>query len=152
MNEYFYEIELYWKSGKTGVLSTPGLPEIIEVCSPLITPKEKKEKWTPDQLIGAAVSSCFMNTYLAIAEQNKLELISYHSQCFVKLEDTDGKYVTTEILLRPIIKLTNDLSVPKAFKCIEEAEQQSPLKLALNFSVAIHPKIEYLHETKKIRT
>ncbi|TAH24063.1 MAG: hypothetical protein EAZ07_10150 [Cytophagales bacterium] len=144
MDEYFYEVELYWKSGKTGVLNSHGLKE-IEVLSPLKSPKEKKDKWTPEHLLAASVSACFMNTYLEIAELHELDLMVYHSQCFLKLENINGKYKATEILLRPIIKLTNSSSMLKAVQCVEEAEKISPIKNSIKMNVEVHPKFEYLH-------
>lgn len=147
MKEYFYEINLHWDSNKTGALTSQGMQE-IEVNSIQTTPLEKKETWSSEHLLGAALSSCFMHTFLEIAKLSKLEMLEYQSQCFVKLEKKEGKYITTEILLRPIIQLTNQLYMPRALKCTEEADKSCPLKNSLNLNIEIYPKFEYPNAVK----
>jgi organic hydroperoxide reductase OsmC/OhrA len=149
MSEYFYEVDLSWISEKTGLLASHGLPP-LEVASPIESPKEKKNKWTPEHLLAASVSTCFMNTFLDIAQNFQLEVHGYQGQCFVKLENIHGKYILSEILLRPIIKLTNESTMIKGCKCVEAAEKVSSVKNALNINVEVHPQFEYLNKGEKI--
>jgi organic hydroperoxide reductase OsmC/OhrA len=145
MEEYFYEIDLSWKSEKAGFLTSHGVDE-IKVFSPMERPGGKKNQWTPEQLLGASVSSCFMTTFLEIAEKNNLEVVSYQSQCFVKLEKKTDKYTTEEILIRPIVKLKNSASYLLAQKCLEEAETACPSRKALKININVHPIIEYQNQ------
>lgn len=148
MEEYFYEIDLSWKSEKAGFLTSHGVDE-IKVFSPIETPSEKKNQWTPEQLLGASVSSCFMTTFLEIAEKNNLEVLSYQSQCFVKLEKRAEKFTTEEILIRPIVKLKNNSSFLLAQRCLDEAETSCPSRRALKINIEIHPIFEYLNKVGK---
>jgi organic hydroperoxide reductase OsmC/OhrA len=150
MEEYFYEVDLSWKSEKTGTLNSHGLSK-IEVSSPIEGPGQTKNNWTPEHLLAGSVSSCFMNTFLDIAAHAKLEILNYRCQCFVKLQKVKDKYIASEILVRPIIQLTNDLEILKAYKCIEEAEAVCPIKNALKIIVEVHPQFKYLHKGVKVK-
>lgn len=149
MKKYFYEVGLSWQSAKSGALNSHGLHE-IQTDSPEGFPKEKLHKWTPEHLLAASLSSSFMSIFLSFAEANQLEVISYTSQCFVKLEKTEGKFTTTEILLQPTIKLHNELSIAKATSCMDQAENICPIRNALTFPVQIHPQFEYVTKSGKL--
>lgn len=150
MPEYFYEVDLSWISQKSGLLTSHGLPD-LEVASPIESPREKKIKWTPEHLLAASVSACFMATFLDIAKNFQLDVHAYQGQCFVKLESTNDKYVLSEILLRPIIKLTNELCMLKGYKCVEDAEKASAVKNALKINIEVHPQFEFLNKGEKVK-
>jgi organic hydroperoxide reductase OsmC/OhrA len=149
MEEYFYEVSLTWESEKNGLLNSHNLRE-IEVVNPE-SPKDIRDKWTSEHLLAASLSSSFMNVFLDIAASSKLELVSYRSECFIKLEKVGGKYITTEILLRPTIKLISDLYMSRASKLLEEAENTCPVRNTLSINISIHPKFEYLNKGKQER-
>jgi organic hydroperoxide reductase OsmC/OhrA len=142
MKEYFYEVDLSWNSGKSGTLTSFGLDK-IEVVFSLESLTDLKHNWAPEHLLAAFVSTCFMTAFLALAEIADLDIKAYKSQCFLKLERIDTKFITTEILLRPVIVLANNLSTMIAFKCTEEAEQVFALENILKIPVGVHPHFEF---------
>jgi len=107
-NLYYYEVILLWNSVIHGKLSSPKMPGKIEMAIPPEFPKGKKEKWTPEHLFIATISSSLMSTFLLVAENSKFEFISFESNAVGKIEKVDGKLVVTEITLKP--KLTIPLS------------------------------------------
>lgn len=56
-----------------GIMSSPILPLKIEVATPPEFPKGMEGIWSPEHLLVAAVNSYLMTTFLAIAENSKLE-------------------------------------------------------------------------------
>ena len=150
MAVYFYEVELAWKSNQEGVLTSHGL-EGIDIISPLEILGIKKSNWTPEHLLAGYISSCFMATFLELAKDLKLDILTYQSQCFVKLEMVKGKFVTKEILLRPIITLLDDKLLLKAYKCIEDAEGACPAKSILKIDIEVHPHFEYSKSETKAK-
>ena len=148
--EYFYEVDLAWKSERAGTLSSLGFPD-IEVVTPPEFIKGEKNKWTPEHLLAGAVSSCLMTTFLAIAEVFQLNIIDYKCHCFIKLEKKQGKLEASEILLRPTIKLVSDQDLPKAIQLIEKADQSCPIKNSLRLPVAVHPMFDFLNKGEKVK-
>jgi organic hydroperoxide reductase OsmC/OhrA len=87
MNDtHYYEVNLLWDSETKGILSSPVIPSKIEVATPPEFPKGIKEKWTPEHLFVASVSSCLMSTFLLIAEKSKLEFISFETNAIGTIE------------------------------------------------------------------
>ena len=149
MKEYFYELDLDWKSATTATVKSRGLCG-IEVSSPIDSPKPMLENWTPEHLLAASVSSCFMNTFLLIAKNSNLIISSYQCQCLVKLEPFEGIFRTTEILLRPFVELQHYSKINLAYKCIEIAEITCPIKNALKINVEIHSQFKFCDKKIKL--
>jgi organic hydroperoxide reductase OsmC/OhrA len=149
MEEYFYEVSLSLSPEKNGILNSHNLPE-INVVNPE-SPKDAKIQWTSEHLLAASLSSSFMNVFMDLVSSSRFELISYRSECFIKLEKIKGKYITTEILLRPTVKLASDLYMTKAYRLLEEAETACSIRNALNINISVHPKFEYLTNGKQER-
>lgn len=68
-----YEVNLQWNQDRKGTLSSPELPQKIEVVTPPDFYKGIPGFWSPEHLFVGAVVSCFMTTFLGIAENSKLE-------------------------------------------------------------------------------
>ena len=73
---FHYEVDLVWQSDRKGTISSPVLSNTIEVATPPEFPKGMPGIWSPEHLLVAAVNSCYMTTFLAIAENSKLPFVS----------------------------------------------------------------------------
>src|SRR6266536_5000145 len=101
-NKYFYTTEVEWTGERHGDLRAPVLPNMQVDAPPEF--KGHEGSWTPEHLFVASVNSCFMTTFLAIAENSKLEFVSFKANAMGKLERRDGEgCMMTEIILRPIL-------------------------------------------------
>jgi len=94
---YLYETDVEWIGERKGDLESPGLAS-LQVASP---PEFQGHQgmWTPEHYFVASVNSCFMTTFLAIAEMSRLELVSFDSKATGKLDKVEGAgYQMTEEL------------------------------------------------------
>lgn len=73
MDAHFYNVDINWKSGRTGEMTSPELTTAVEVATPPQFPNGVEGIWSPEHLFTAAVASCLMTTFLAIAENSKLQ-------------------------------------------------------------------------------
>ncbi|HMR20223.1 MAG TPA: OsmC family protein, partial [Sphingobacterium sp.] len=108
-----YEVNLHWKEGRTGTLSSPTLDDTITCATPPEFPNGVPGIWSPEHLYTAAINSCYMATFLAIAENFKLAFRDFTCKTICKLETVDGKYQITEALIEPVVAL-NDLHADQA--------------------------------------
>ena len=69
-NAHYYEVGLAWTDHRVGTLTPPGLPDTIQVATPPQFPKGMEGIWSPEHLFVAAINSCYMTTFLAIAENS----------------------------------------------------------------------------------
>ena len=83
-DKYYYTTEVEWTGERHGDLSAPVLPKLKVDAPPEF--KGHEGVWTPEHLFVASVNSCFMTTFLAIAENSKLEFVSFSADAKGKLE------------------------------------------------------------------
>ena len=69
---HYYNVGLDWSEGRIGTVSSPELNSTIEVATPPEFPKGVAGIWSPEHFLVAAVSSCLMTTFLAVAENSNL--------------------------------------------------------------------------------
>ena len=121
-NKYFYRTEVEWTGERHGDLRAPVLPNLQVDAPPEF--KGHDGVWTPEHLFVASVNSCFMTTFLAIAENSKLELASFKAGAKGRLEKVDGQgFMMTEIVLRPKLIIPNARDVERASRILEKAER-----------------------------
>jgi organic hydroperoxide reductase OsmC/OhrA len=132
---YFYETHLYWTKKRRGLVEVAELPPIT--TSPPPEFQGEPGYWTPEHLLVAALESCLMTTFLAVAEKSRLEVVSYRSSALATLEsDKSGGLGFTRVLVRPIIKVHREEDASKARRLMEKAEKHCLVTKAL--SVPVH--------------
>jgi peroxiredoxin-like protein len=94
----------------------------IEVATPPEFAKGMPGIWSPEHLFTAAVSSCLMTTFLAIAENSKLPFNSFNCQSKGKLEQVDGKFLMTEVMLEPTVSISDEKDRERAERILQKAE------------------------------
>jgi peroxiredoxin-like protein len=136
---YTYETSAEWTGRRGGSLSTPGLPA-LEVSSP---PEFSGEpgKWTPEHLLVASSASCWMATFVAIAEISHLRLASLRISASAKLERVPNEgYRFTEIILRPEIGVAAE-DEEKARRVLAKTEKGCFVTNSLRASVVVEPRV-----------
>ncbi len=141
-----YEVDLRWNSERKGTLSSPVLPMQIEVATPPEFPKGMKDIWTPEHLLVAAVNSCLMSTFLAIAENSKVEFISFQSNAIGTIDKVDGKLSFTEITLRPKVELSSLLQEGRVKRMLEMSEKACAISNSLKTRIILEPSITVVSE------
>jgi len=120
---HHYHVNLTWTGDRRGEIASPELNSKIEVATPPEFPKGISGIWSPEHLYTAAVNSCFMTTFLAIAENSKLEYEAFECGSEGVLEQVDGRYIMTEVLLKPKLRLRHQGDTEKAEKILQKAEK-----------------------------
>lgn len=138
---HYYEVTLHWESDRKGLMSSPVLKSNIEVATPPEFPKGIPGIWSPEHLLVAAVNSCLMTTFLAIAENSKFDFISFNSNATGKLEKVDGKYMISEIILSPVLTIKNHVEKEKALKLLEKSEAACLISNSIKSTIAFNPII-----------
>lgn len=122
-HQHYYEVKAEWKNGRKGMLSSPVLNETIECATPPEFPKGEPGIWSPEHLYAAAISSCYLSTFLAIAENFKLEFKQFSCKTVCKLDMVEGKFQITEAEITPELQLENpEQDRDKALKVLEKSK------------------------------
>lgn len=136
-----YNVDLQWKEGRIGMLSSPELDEKIEVATPPQFDSGIEGIWSPEHLFVSSVSSCFMTTFVAIAEYSKLKFENLDVQATGKLDKKDGKFVVSEIVLRPELTITDEKYSDKAKRIMEKAEEACLITRSIKTDIHFEPKV-----------
>jgi peroxiredoxin-like protein len=149
-NVHYYQVRIDWKKERKGVASSNVLPESIEVATPPEFPNGIAGIWSPEHLLLASVNSCLMTTFLAIAENSKLEFINFESNATGKLEKVDGKFLISEITLNPVISIKFEKDKEKALRLIEKSEAACLISNSIKSKIILNPQVKvlYLESTK----
>lgn len=141
MESHTYNVNLNWVADRIGEVSSPELLVQIDVATPPQFPNGVEGVWSPEHFFTAAVNSCFMTTFLAVAENSKLEFTDF--KCFAegKLEKQEGKYLMTEIVLRPELTIVNESDKEKAERILIKSESACLISNSIKSKVTLVTKI-----------
>jgi peroxiredoxin-like protein len=141
MEKHSYNLTLQWKEGRIGQMASPELPTGIEVATPPEFDKGVPGIWSPEHLYTASVLSCFMTTFLAIAEYSKLEFIDFKCSAEGILEKVDGKFLMTEITLHPEVTIAEEDNTNRALRIMEKAENACLISNSIKTTVHLNAKV-----------
>src|SRR5258705_10934984 len=98
--------------------------------------------WTPEHYFVALVNSCFMTTFLAIAQMSKLEFFSFDSKATGKLDKVEGVgYQMTEIILHPYLDIRHSKDLEKAHCLLEKAEKNCLISNSIKTQVRLESEL-----------
>ncbi len=147
MDAHFYNVQIEWNQDRKGVMCSPELNAAamnggcIEVATPPEFPKGIPGIWSPEHLFTAAVSSCLMTTFLAIAENSKLEFTKFHCDSKGKLDQVDGKFLMTEVILEPTVTIRDEKDKERAERVLAKAEAACLISNSIKSKVTMIPHI-----------
>jgi peroxiredoxin-like protein len=121
----------------------------IEVATPPQFPKGIPGIWSPEHLFTAAVSSCFMTTFLAIAENSKLNFTSFECNAIGVLDNENEKFLMTEIILEPVVTLTDEKDRDRALRILQRTESNCLISNSIKSKVSMKPTVKLLAVVEK---
>jgi organic hydroperoxide reductase OsmC/OhrA len=137
---HFYHIKIKWTKGKEGELSEPALPVIHTGIAPPF-PGGVPDVWSPEQLFVASINSCLMTSFLTIAENSKLEFESFECSASGKLEKVEDKYMISEVVLKPLIKIKFEKDIDRTRRIILKAETICLISNSVKTQILLEPEV-----------
>lgn len=145
MEPHFFNVDVNWNKDRVGMMCSPELNRdannCIEVATPPEFPKGMPGKWSPEHLFTAAVNSCLMTTFLAIAENSKLEFSSFSCKSKGKMERIEGKYLMSEIILEPSVTISDEKYKEKAERVLQKSEAACLISNSIKSKITMVPTI-----------
>lgn len=145
MEAHYYNVQVNWSRDRVGVMCSPELDASADNCISVATPPEFPKGvpgiWSPEHLFTAAISSCLMTTFLAIAENSKLDFLHFSCGSKGKLEQVEGKFLMTEVLLEPTVTISQEADRGKAEKVLQKAEAGCLISNSVKSKITMHPTI-----------
>ena len=150
METHQYQVDISWNRDRKGIMCSPeinsamGASGCIEVATPPQFAKGIPGIWSPEHLFTASVSSCLMTTFLAIAENSKLEFTAFKCASTGKLEKVDGKFMMSEVILEPTVTIADEKDYERAVRIIEKSEAACLISNSVKSKITMHAKVNVL--------
>ena len=138
---YYYETAIEWKGEKSASVTGPGLPALLAGAPPEFNGREGQ--WAPEHLLVASLNACYMLTLLAIAENSKINLVSYSCSAKGKLEKVGANYQITEIVVCPRVLLASVKDLPRMPRVLEKAKENCFISNSIKASIKIEPEVSH---------
>tara|TARA_R110002051_G_scaffold324641_1_gene422909 strand:- start:5459 stop:5917 length:459 start_codon:yes stop_codon:yes gene_type:complete len=148
MDTHNYNVNISWTQDRKGIMCSPELnntatneTNCLEVATPPEFPGGMPNIWSPEHLFTAAVSSCLMTTFLAIAEFSKLEYVSFKCDSKGVLKNVDGKFLMSEVLLFPEVVITDESKRDRTERILEKSEKACLISNSIISKITMETKI-----------
>ena len=138
---HVYEVNLKWTGKSNGILSSTILPKEIEAATTPEYLKGIKGGWSPEHLLIASINSCLMSTFLTLAENSKLEFVSYESKSLCTVDFINGKNIVTEIVLQPKVVIPYSQKPERIKHILEMSKNVCVIANAIKTPIQLKPEI-----------
>jgi peroxiredoxin-like protein len=140
---YQFHTTAYWTAARNGIAESESSTRIIDFSAP---PEFQGQpgQWTPEHLLLAAVSACFITTFRAIAEISKFEAAGLAVAVTGRVTRAEDGFRFTEILLQPELTIHGDADRSQAVRLLEKAERSCLVSKSLRSEVRMEPAIRVL--------
>jgi peroxiredoxin-like protein len=143
--EFFYETEIEWQLQKHGQIQSAGLAPITTGAPPEFN--GRGGDWSPEHLLVASLNSCYMLTFLTIAEFSKIAIVSFSASAQGKLEKVEGgSYQITEIVVKPHVVIASANDLARLPRILEKAKENCFISNSIKSKIKIEPQV-FHHQT-----
>jgi peroxiredoxin-like protein len=144
--DYNYRVKGSWEVRRNGLISAEAVKEPKITFSSPIEFKGESGHWTPEHFLVAAVVSCFVVTFSAMAESSKLKFSGLEVPAEGKLGKVDGKLIFAEIVMHPALTLLADEDHELGNRLLKKAEQGCLIARSLSCPVTMEAVVRTADE------
>jgi peroxiredoxin-like protein len=136
-----YHTLAWWTSGQTGLAKSDSAPNAIHFSAP---PEfgGLEGRWTPEDLLLAAVASCFATTFRVIAGYSKFEYTDLQVEVEGTVSKAESGYAFSQIILRPTVTIHGEENRERALKLLEKTKAACLVSKALASTPALESHVE----------
>jgi len=142
-DEHAYRVAAWWTSGRTGLAKSDSAPNAIHFTAPAEF-GGLEGRWTPEELLLAAVAGCYTTTVRAIAGAAQFDFTDLQVEASGIIRKADSGYTFAEITLRPNLKIAAPEDRERALDLLQRAEKLCLVSRAIGAPVKFEPQLEIL--------
>jgi organic hydroperoxide reductase OsmC/OhrA len=98
-------------------------------------------RWNPEDLLGTALATCHMLTFLALCAKSKVEILGYEDHAEAILDTVDKVTRVTQVHLRPTIRVSRGTSMAKVVELFEKAHKYCFVANSVTCEAVLSPRI-----------
>ncbi len=98
-------------------------------------------RWNPEDMLGSALATCHMLTFLALCAKAKVEVVGYEDRAEAVLDTVDKVTRITHVHLRPVIRVTRGTSMAKVVELFEKAHKYCFVANSVTCEAVMAPRV-----------
>src|SRR5690349_7068335 len=139
--EHAYRVAAWWTSGRTGLAKSDSAPNAIHFTAPTEF-GGLEGRWTPEELLLAAIAGCYTTTVRAIAGGAQFDFTDLQVEASGTVRKAESGYSFTQIVLRPNLKIGSSEERDRALELLKRAEKLCLVSRALGTTLKFEPQLE----------
>ena len=139
--EHAYKVLAWWTSGRTGLAKADSAPNAIHFTAPMEF-GGLEGRWTPEELLLAALAGCYTTTMRTIAGAANLHFTDLQVETTGTIRRTQSGYAFTEIVIRPNLKISTWEEREQALELLKSAERLCLVSRAVGAPMRFEPHLE----------
>jgi peroxiredoxin-like protein len=140
-DEHAYRVAAWWTSGRTGLAKSDSAPNAIHFTAPAEF-GGLEGRWTPEELLLAAIAGCYTTTVRAIAGSAQLDFTDLQVEASGTVRKVESGYSFTQIVVRPNLKIASAEEHDKALELLRRAEKLCLVSRAMGTTLKFEPQLE----------
>ena len=141
--EHLYRVSAWWTSGRTGLAKSDSAPNAIHFTAPMEF-GGLEGRWTPEELLLAAVASCYTTTLRAIAGAAQFDFTDLQVEASGTVRKAESGYCFSEIVVRPNLKISSLEDRNCALDLLRQAQDLCLVSRAIGTIVTFEPQLEVI--------
>ena len=140
MDSHEYTSAARWTARRSGIVKAEAAEQQIAFSAP---PEFQGQAglWTPEHFLMAAAASCFVTTFVAIAEASKFEMLSLEVSAAGVLEKGEGGLQFTRITIHPSLTIARESDRERALRLMEKTERSCLVARSLRSQVTVEATV-----------
>jgi organic hydroperoxide reductase OsmC/OhrA len=98
-------------------------------------------RWNPEDLLGSALATCHMLTFLSLCAKARVEVLGYEDHAEAVLDTVDKIARITRVHLRPVIRVTRGTSMAKVVELFEKAHKYCFVANSVTSETVMEPRV-----------
>lgn len=136
---HVYTVRIAGGAAGHATLSSNGVADLL--TAPPVDFDGPGDVWSPEQLLLAAVESCFVLTFRSVAQASGIHFTSLGVEAEGTVDRRDGGMRFTEIVLRPRVALPAGVDHVRVLRALEKAERVCLVSRSLDTPVRLEPEV-----------
>ncbi len=140
-----FEAKLIWEKGATGerrgnhTVCFEGRPDLEVSAAPQY--EGDPSCLNPEELFLASLASCQMLTYVTLAANSGVDVLSYGDRATATLAIADRRMRITSVVLRPRIRLASNADPERARRLVDRAHRGCFIANSVGCEIVLEPEI-----------
>ena len=139
--QHQYRVTAWWTSGQTGLAKSDTAPNAIHFTAPAKF-GGVEGRWTPEELLLAAVAGCFTTTLRSIASSTQFDYTDLEVEASATLRKMESGYNFSEIVIRPTLKIADDAQRALAHDLLKKAHRLCLVLRSFAIPIRFEPQLE----------